>query len=142
MKTAYAFIAVCLALQACNIPSDAQTVSTNINEYSTILEYVGIVPLYDEYDYTAAIGTTPAIKPIDGAEFDGTSRDDANSPWMASMESHDENDGGTAPASQSASTSMWDFSMEDYHFWVNDEPFDLQVTNTIDLHTIQAKDWW
>jgi hypothetical protein len=141
MKTAYAFIAVCLALQACNIPSEAQTVSTNINEYSTILEYVGIVPLYDEYDYTAAIGTTPAIKPIDGAEFEGTSRDHANTPWLASPEVSDEI-AGTAPADLPVSTSMWDFSMEDYHFWVNDEPFDLQVTNTIDLHTIQAKDWW
>jgi hypothetical protein len=108
MKIMYALIAACLSLQACN--SEAPTASTRANENSVASEYNAAVPLrdaqytavrsapaitsFDDYsfdnsatvhltddEYVGTTGAISAIKPIDGAEFDGTSRDDTDAPW-------------------------------------------------------------
>jgi hypothetical protein len=160
MKTIYALLVACLPLQACIGQSETATAVTNINEYSSIVEYAAVVPLYD--DYTAAINTPPAIKPIDGAEFEGTSRDSANTPWVASPELRDEIDAWTGnfdyadivtaskPAAEKpvdlfatgvaddntasvnlpAPAAMWDYADGDFYVGADE------------LYAIQAKDWW
>jgi hypothetical protein len=110
MKTIYALIAACLALQACNSQSGTPPASVNIDEHSALSEYMAVASLrdaehtavlsgpaitaFDDYsfaasgavqltddEYVATTSAIPAIKPIDGAEFEGTSRDDTDAAW-------------------------------------------------------------
>jgi hypothetical protein len=91
MRIIYALIAGCLSLQACN---QAPTVSMSVEGYG-VAEQMAAMSLF-EADHAAAAApyadfyvdeynvgplTTAAIKPIDGAEFAGTSRDDADTAW-------------------------------------------------------------
>jgi hypothetical protein len=111
MKMIYALTVACLSLQACNDPSSTPTASINISEHSTLGEYLASMGQADRHTaaITAPAGKpfegywmddpiayssidfeldeynvgaiTPAIRPIDGAEFEGTSRDDAYTAW-------------------------------------------------------------
>ena len=150
MRTLYALIFACLSLQACVEQSKTPAIATNINEYSSIIEFAGIVPLYDDYDYTASITTPPAIKPIDGAEFEGTSRDSANTPWSSTRNldqyvidwSIDEDD-YTAAVISPAPKPTTDAPIETRaDFFADDGGWDFKVAPLMDLHAIQAKDWW
>jgi hypothetical protein len=72
MKTLYALIVASLSWQAYVNPTGTTYVALNTNEFGTPIEYVE----------TAAVATA-AIKPIDGAEFEGTSRDDAHAAYAS-----------------------------------------------------------
>ena len=179
MRTLYALIFACLPLQACIEQSKTPTISTNINEYSSIVEFAGVVPLYDDYDYTASITTpiqrsyeedyatywidttnnhadhtatvtSPAIKPIDGAEFAGTSRDNAGTPWGAprkldeyvidwSIDDDDHTAAVSSPASRPTTSAPVETPAD---FFGDDDGWDFKAAPVIDLHAIQAKDWW
>jgi hypothetical protein len=149
MKTLYALIFACLSLQACIDQSKTPAVSTNINEYSSIVEYAGAVPLYDDHEHTAVITTTSAVRPIDGAEFAGTSRDDAATPW-ASMPHLDryaidwsaDEDEHTAAVISPASRPTTAPVAAGTDFLAEDEGWDFTVPQAADLHAIQTKDWW
>jgi hypothetical protein len=80
MKTVYALIALCFTLQACN-GQETPTSSINISEYSTLSEYLAATSHLDDNEYVASTGAISLIKPIDGTEFEGTSRDSANTMW-------------------------------------------------------------
>jgi hypothetical protein len=100
MKIIYAVVAACLSLQACN--NQAPTVSAPVitqfddyaynadadfyvDEYNVGVVTTGTVPTGYLFDAGADFNfdgvNTAAVKPINGAEFAGTSRDDANTAW-------------------------------------------------------------
>jgi hypothetical protein len=137
MKTLYALIFACLSLQACG-QSETATVASNINEYSTASEYPLLIVGDD--DYTAGL---PEIKPIDGAEFEGTSRDDAYAHWGlpelkdyaadASIDDFDVTGGMISPASKPIEDETWP------EFWLGDD-VDADITSAVPAQ--QADDVW
>jgi hypothetical protein len=127
MKTLYALIVVCLALQACNGQPETSAVATNVNEYSSANEYA--LPMFGDDDYTAAI---PAIIPIDGAEFEGTSRDDANVAWLASPELRDEIDSWAGDFDSTGTVTAPTQPIEDEvypYFWFGNADLDLDLVH-------------
>jgi hypothetical protein len=119
MKTLYALILACLSLQACSEQPQTTAVSTDISQYLTA-DQDGL-PIIGDPDITA---TVPAIKPIDGAGFEGTSRDSAATPWVASPDVRDAIDAWignydttgtvTTAASKSLDDDVW------AEFWLGD----------------------
>jgi hypothetical protein len=73
MKIIYALIAACLALQACN--NAAPTTSAIITA-----DELAAMSLYEADDLPTIVATSP-VEPINGAEFDGTSRDNSQAAW-------------------------------------------------------------
>jgi hypothetical protein len=214
MKTICALIAAGLALQACNSQPGTPTVSSNINEYSTLSEYIGAASTGEDDWYTAAVSapannlnwiengvefyidpghtaavpparkptsyeedyamwtTLPtaeywidttsddhtaavsqAIKPIDGAEFEGTSRDDAYTPWSAlptgpllddyvinwSMDTDDHDAAVTSPANKAAEDKS---VTTEPALYFDDDGFGSTLPARIDQYAIQATDGW
>ena len=182
MKTIYALIAGCLALQACNSQPGTPTASININEYSTLSEYMAAVPMrdaeytailtapaitsFDDYsfaasaavhltddEYVATTSAISAIKPIDSAEFEGTSRDDAYTPWSAlptgpmlddytinwSMDTDDHTATVTSPSSEGTEDKS---IASEPALYFDDDAFGFKLPAPIDQHAIQATDWW
>ena len=122
MKTLYALIFACLALQACSEQPQTTAVATDISQYLTA-DQDGL-PIIGDADITA---TVPAIKPIDGAEFEGTSRDSAATPWVASPDVRDAIDAWigevdttgtvTAPAKTPVEDDVW------VEFWLGGDDY-------------------
>lgn len=142
MKISYALIAACLSLQACNDPAPTGSFDTSADFY--IDEYnVGVVTppaatatsIEEEYamywidttrdDHTAAV--SPAIEPIDDYAID----------W--SIDTDDHTAAVTSPASKPSEDKSVTPGAE---FYLDDEGFALTLPAPIDLHAIQAKDWW
>ena len=122
MKTLYALIFACLSLQACINQPETPAAVTNISEYTTAAELV--------------YGTAA------GLEFDGTSRDSANTPWTTSalprLEDYDISIYG---ADESYTASVPTMQIQD-QFFGDDSGFDFQPAEATDLYEIQASDWW
>jgi hypothetical protein len=140
MKTVYALIALCFTLQACN-GQETPTNSINISEYSTLREYLAATSHLDDNEYVASTGAISLIKPIDGAEFEGTSRDSANTMPMLddyaidwSIDTDDHTATVISPASQPGEDNPV--------IYFDDEGFALTPPAQIDLDAIQANDWW
>jgi hypothetical protein len=127
MNTLYALIIASLSLQVWFGPSGTPTASINVSEYSTAGELL---------------------------EFEGTSRDDANTPWttatMPSLEDHSietglfiDDDGYTAAVTILATPKIEDQSINTgVDFFADDDAWDFKVPAKTDLHAIQASDWW
>jgi hypothetical protein len=175
MKTIYALVAACLSLQACN--SEAPTTSIRLNEnseYSTAVpsrdaEYASVITgpaitSFDDYafaasavhltdqEYVATTSAIPAIKPIDGAEFEGTSRDDAYTPWSDlptglmldgytnwSMDTDDHTATVTSPSSEAVEDKS---VASEPALYFDDDAFGFKLPAPIDQHAIQATDCW
>ena len=104
------------------------------------------------HDYTATV-TSPAIKPIDGAEFEGTSQDDASTPWSSvppiralddyaidsGIDADDHTATVTSPASEPRDENSSTTAPASYF---EDDGFDFKLPAPIDQHAIQATDWW
>jgi hypothetical protein len=167
MKTIYALVAALLALQACNSQSGTPTATVSINEQSTLSD-MGGVPLHGEFtavlsapaitafddysfvasgvqltddEYVATTSAIPAIKPIDGAEFEGTSRDDAYTPWSALPTGPLLDDYAIDWSIDTDHTATMISSATGTEIYLDDEGFAVTPA-PIDLHASQVKDWW
>jgi hypothetical protein len=180
MKTICALIAACLALQACNDQSGTPSASVNISEHSTDSEYTAAASLrdaeysaalaasaitaFDDYlfiasdaahltddEYVPTTSAISAIKPIDGAEFEGTSRDDAYTPWSAlptgpllddyafnwSMDTDDHDAAVISPAIKAAEDKS---VTTEPALYFDDDGFGSTLPARIDQHAVQATD--
>ena len=178
MRTIYVLMAACLSLQACN--DQPTPVSTSVNENSTA-KYTATIPLRDaestpvpptpvhsseEYswelsaalealndaEYVWVTGAIPGIKPIDGAEFEGTSRDDAYTLWSAlptirvlddyavdsEMDADDHTATVTSPAAERTGEKLGTNGVE-LNF--DDDGFHFRLPAPIDQHARQPTDW-
>ena len=125
MKTLYAVIFACLSLQACIGQSETPTVAT-VNEYSTAAEL----------------------------QFEGTSSDAATTAWTTAskpkLEDHwfdvgvyGADDDHTAAVTMPTTPKLEDNAINTgVDFYADDDAWDFKLPETIDLHAIQAKDWW
>jgi hypothetical protein len=124
MKTLYALIFACLSLQACTGQSETPTASTNVSEYSTAREM----------------------------ELPGTSGDDAYTPWstVTGLEDYPleigvygDDEGHTAGITVPATPKIEDNSINTgVDLYADEDGWDFQIPDAVDLHAIQAKDWW
>jgi len=141
MKILYALIFACLSLQACIGQPETPAVSTNVNER------------------TAAL-VVPAIKPIDGAEFEGTSRDDAHTAWAidddvytawsslddddyiawSSFSDEDYTAGVNSPATKPipSDTGADSYFGDDYGAAMN-APEDYVIDSDLDFYTVEGR---
>jgi hypothetical protein len=125
MKTLYALIFACLSLQACIGESETPTVST-ITEYSTAAEL----------------------------NLEGTSHDNAAAPQMTAAKPkledywfdvglYSADDDHTAAVTVPTTPKLDDNANNTgLDFYADDDAWDFKLPETIDLHAIQAKDWW
>ena len=107
MKTLYALIFACVSLQACNSQTETPTGSINTVAQSafdrTAKSYDDDYAMWTtlptaEFWMDTTIGDaddTAAMVPIDGAEFDGTSRDGSYAHWEMLPGGDDSNNTGS-----------------------------------------------
>jgi hypothetical protein len=127
MKNLCVLIFACLLLQACG-QAEAPAIST-IRDYGIGDDYTATVPAYADssleddriaIDYSVDEYNVGTIKPIDGAEFEGTARDDAyaasssqvaakfKDPWLSNGAEFYLDDGHTAAVTVPAARALKD----------------------------------
>jgi hypothetical protein len=142
MKISYALIAACLSLQACNDPAPTAAFDTRADFYVDEYNVGAVTPpaakaasIEEQYaiywidttgaDRTAAV--SPAIEPTDDYAID----------WSIDTDDH------TATVISPASKPSEDKSVTTgTEFYLDDDGFSLMLPAPIDLHAIQATDWW
>jgi hypothetical protein len=160
MKTIYALIAACLSLQACIEQGNLPIGSTNINEYSTAAELVQalsgndadtlpttaaklehpseIGTFADDDDYTAGVAVATSLK-IESTSVDTIAGfydgwDYKGQP--ANLVLVDDDDYTATVILPKVEATSMDTDAAYYDGW------DFKRPQAIDLHSIQANDWW